>query len=322
MNEIILLKNISKTYPGSDRKRNSSTPALKSLSLTLSERENLVLLGPNGAGKTTLIKILTGLLSPSSGEVFIKGKKLFPGSPLQKLFGLTLQEIGLWGHLTLEETLLYSSSLYEIKPQTGAARAAQLIADFDLEAWKKKRVNTLSDGLKRRLNLTCALIHEPEILALDEPTLALDPQARNLFWKYLEKLTAQKKMTLIFSTHDMEEADRFGTKVAVLHKGELIELGAPSELKAKYGKGDEIYLECRPAAPKQIFEKIPGFVDFHSKNGAAWISILNGIQQIPAILSVLTEQGIQASNLKVKPNTLEQVFLSLTGKPLAEERME
>ncbi len=315
MDELISLKNISKTYLGKVR-------ALENLSLSLLERESLVLLGPNGAGKTTLIKIITGLLSPDSGEILVKGKKFSPGSFLQKLFGLTLQEIGLWDYLTIEETLLFTSSLYGVKSEKSHFKTAELLKDFDLETWRKRRAQTLSDGLKRRLSLACSLVHEPEILILDEPTLALDPQARALFWGYLERLLAQKKMTLVFSTHDMEEADRFGTKVAVLNKGKLIELDSPSVLKSKYGKGDEISFTCQPSVHQSFFENQPGFARFSSENSEIKLSILNGIQQIPLLMSNLKDQGIQISNLKIKPNTLEQVFLSLTGESLQKERME
>ena len=315
MDEIISLKNISKTYSGKVR-------ALENLSLSLFKEDVLVLLGPNGAGKTTLIKIITGLLSPNSGEILVKGEKFLPGSSLQKLFGLTLQEIGLWGYLTIEETLIFTGSLYGIESKKNCFKAAELLKDFDLEPWSKRKVQTLSDGLKRRLSLACSLVHEPEILILDEPTLALDPQARALFWSYLEKLLAQKKMNLVFSTHDMEEADRFGTKVAVLNKGKLIELDSPSALKSKYGKGDKISFNCQPAVYKSFFENQPGFTNFYSENGRINLFILNGIQQIPVIMSNLNAQGIQVANLKIKPNTLEQVFLSLTGESLQKERME
>lgn len=309
MAEIASLRGVSKAYPG-------GVLALRDLSLGLFQGESLAILGPNGAGKTTLIKILAGLIACTGGDVTVKGEPFSPGSRLQRIFGIALQEIGLWPHLTVRETLSFAGKLYGLEAARIAEGESEIARELDLERWMQRRVETLSDGLKRRVNLACALIHGPEILILDEPSSGLDPRARLVFWDYLAKFIARKRITLLLSTHDMEEADRFSDRVGILHEGRLAALDTAGGLKAAHGKGDEIAFSPSSPLPPDLFANFPGFKSFFQENGEARLFVLNGIARLPEILSIPAEAGIEARDLKVKPNTLEEVFLNLTGAAL------
>jgi ABC-2 type transport system ATP-binding protein len=314
MDKLVVFQNVFKNYL-------KEVLALQDLSFELNQGECLTFLGPNGAGKTTTIKILCGLLSPTQGKVWVRGERFFQGSPLQKIFGVALQDTGLWPYLTVEETIHFSASLYRFSPKQIQERTEEILKELRLLEWRKRRVDSLSEGLKRRLNLAIALIHNPEILILDEPSSGLDPRARLAFWEYLEKILQKGKTTLFLSTHDMEEADRLSGRVGILYKGKLVALDCPQKLKNLYGIGDEISFDVPSGFSFEYLLNFPGMRKIENKQGRLSLFVLNGISRLPEIFSLLGQNGIVPVNLTIKPNTLGNVFLSLTGSQLEENEL-
>ncbi len=312
MAEIFSLRGIKKTYK-------NGVKALADVSLQMDEGETVALLGPNGAGKTTLIKILTGLLFPDEGKVWIKGVQLSRGDSFTQSFGIVLQEIGLWPHLTVTETLHFVGKLYKMKSNVIHERTAELLQALALKEHEKLRFGELSEGLKRRLNLASALIHEPEVLILDEPSLGLDVHARVALWEYLLALKKKpKKLSILLSTHDMEEADRLSDRVGVLDHGKLLALDSVSNLKSVHASGDQIEMKLggNGAISPDFFSHWPGFVSAKATNGTTRLFIRNGIRELPSIMRAMFEAGVSVEDLAVKPATLAEVFLALTGRSL------
>jgi len=204
---------------------------VNNLNLRVYKGEIYGLLGPNGAGKTTLIKILCGLLKPDNGKGWILGKEIPPSEDIRCFISYMPQDIALYMDLTVQENLEYWGELYDMSFKTIRKMSTDLLKFVELEGFENKLVAELSGGMKRRLSLACCLIHQPQILFLDEPTVGVDPKLRISFWKYFTELTTQGK-TIIITTHYMEEANHCN-RVGLLHKGNLIAEGPPDGLKER-----------------------------------------------------------------------------------------
>jgi len=224
----ISVENISKTF---DRIK-----ALKSLSFSIKRGELFALLGPNGAGKTTLIKILAGIIPPDKGKVLIDGKDFFKDiSKFKKEIGVVPQTINLEPELNLEENLLIHGLIYKMPFNKIKKQIKKVLLFVDLWERRKHRVKNLSGGMKRRLLIARALMHEPSILLLDEPTVGLDPQIRRRLWELIKKIQL-KGATILLTTHYMEEAEQLADRVAFIHKGKLTVIDTPSNLIATLGQ--------------------------------------------------------------------------------------
>lgn len=302
MVEAASLVNVSKHY-------SNGVKALSNVSLMIPQGKCLVLLGPNGAGKTTLIKVITRLLSPNEGVIH---------APSPHRIGVALQEIGLWPHLTLDENLTFVGKLYRISLSALDEKKRELLQKLELDEYRHQRFEALSDGLKRRLNLACALISSPELLILDEPSLGLDVHARLLLWKYLEKLLQKESMTLLLCTHDMEEADRLGEQVVVMDQGKVLAIDSPLNLKLKYGLEDEINLKISPGSSysPQLLAAVAGVSQASCSNGRIRLLVRNAGQHLPRILKELDKNNVQVQDVNLRPTTLADAFLELTGHPL------
>ncbi len=210
--------------------------AVNDISFTVPKGEVFAFLGPNGAGKTTTIKVLTTLLQKTSGEVLIDGASIeHDEKVIRKLFGIVFQDQSLDDELTAWENMEYHGILYGVPKKIRRQRIDDLFALVDLADRKGDLVRNYSGGMKRRLEIARALIHEPSILYLDEPTLGLDPQTRNHIWDYINRLNKNNGMTIFFTTHYMEEASRNAHKVAIIDHGKIITSGTPQELIANTG---------------------------------------------------------------------------------------
>ncbi len=225
---IITVKQLVKLYKGSHEE------ALKGIDLFITEGDFLGLLGPNSAGKTTIISILCGLLKITQGEVFVNNVdvKKYPAK-IKRLIGLIPQELALYPTLTVKENLKYFGSLHGIHGVELQARVEECLAVVELHSHANKIISKCSGGIKRRVNLVSGLIHNPMIVFLDEPTLGVDAQSRNLIFEYLKMLN-DKGMTLIYTTHYMEEAQNLCSKVIIIDDGNIVENGVPAELIEKY----------------------------------------------------------------------------------------
>jgi ABC-2 type transport system ATP-binding protein len=224
---VITAKNLMKRYKGSDEE------ALKGINLTVHSGEFFGLLGPNSAGKTTFTSILCGLISPTSGSVDIFNTDInHSHRSLKKCIGLVPQEIALYDTLTVEENIMFFGHLTEIYGQILRNRKDNFIRLFNLDEHKSKLISRCSGGIKRRVNLICGIIHEPSLLILDEPTLGVDTQLREMIFEYLTELN-RKGTTIIYTTHYMKEAELLCTRVNIIDHGEIIADGKPPDLIAE-----------------------------------------------------------------------------------------
>jgi len=221
---IIEVRNVSKQY--------HDITAVKDISFSVSEGEIFAFLGPNGAGKTTTIKMLTTLLHPTSGKITINGNDPVTDSyNARRSFGIVFQDPSLDEELTAYENMYFHGVLYGVPKDTREKRITQLLQFVELTERKNDLVKHFSGGMKRRLEIARGLIHHPKILFLDEPTLGLDPQTRNHIWSYISNLNKEEKMTVFFSTHYMEEADRVSDRIAVIDGGKIVAEGTSNQLK-------------------------------------------------------------------------------------------
>jgi ABC-2 type transport system ATP-binding protein len=256
------------------------------------------LLGPNGAGKSTTIEMLEGLLSPSSGEVLFRGTAL--GTHYRERVGIQFQSTALQEHLTTRENLKFFSALY---PRRRAL--PELIALCRLEEFLDRDASKLSGGQRQRLLLAIALVNDPEVLFLDEPTTGLDPQARRNFWELVQGAKSQGK-TIVLTTHYMEEAHLLCDELMIMDHGKIIASGSPTALLA--GHFDEAVLEL----PASEARKLGGTIAYKEKGDLAEMHT----QDVNAAVARLLQAGASLAQLRIRQPTLEDLFLDLTGQEL------
>ncbi|HPS28524.1 MAG TPA: ATP-binding cassette domain-containing protein [Candidatus Paceibacterota bacterium] len=224
--DIIQVKDLVKNF--------KEIKAVCGLSFSVKEGEIFALLGPNGAGKSTTIKILTTLLPPTAGQVIINGFDVeHDPDDVRKSFGIVFQDPSLDEELTAYENMSFHAALYGVPAKERKSRIEQLLKIVELWDRKNDLVKTFSGGMKRRLEIARGLLHHPKIFFLDEPTVGLDPQTRNHIWDYVLKLNQQEKVTVMFTTHYMDEAEKVANRVAIIDHGNLVALGTPQELKTE-----------------------------------------------------------------------------------------
>ncbi len=217
---------------GSLTKKFGGFTAVDNISFNIEKGEIFAFLGPNGAGKTTTIKMLTTLLVPTEGKITINGfNAVLEQDNVRKSFGIVFQDPSLEDELTAYENMQFHGVLYNVEKKLREKRIEELLRIVELWDRKDSLVKTFSGGMKRRLEIARGLLHHPHILFLDEPTLGLDPQTRNLIWDYIKKLNKKEGITIFFTTHYMEEADRIAQRIAVIDHGKIIARGSSSELK-------------------------------------------------------------------------------------------
>ena len=230
-------------------KRYGPLTAVDDLSLEVHEGEVFGFLGPNGAGKTTSISMMCGLLKPDAGRVLIHGQLVHGGAPeVRARVGVCPQETVLWEKLTALEQLEFVGTLYGVTPRTARQRGGVLLETLGLSAKSNELAGKLSGGMKRRLNLALALIHDPQILVLDEPEAGLDPQSRVLVREFIRSLA--RKKTVILTTHNMDEAERLADRVAIIDHGRLLVVDTPDELKRTVGEGDVLEVNIARWRPR------------------------------------------------------------------------
>jgi len=223
---MIIVKNLTKKFNG--------FTAVDNISFSVAEGQIFAFLGPNGAGKTTTIKMLTTLLTTTSGEMRLNGyNPLTHQHQVRRSFGIVFQDPSLDDELTAYENMEFHGVLYNVPNNIRKERIEQLLKFVELWDRKDSLVKYFSGGMKRRLEIARGLIHHPKIIFLDEPTLGLDPQTRNHIWTYIKNLNKEENMTVFFTTHYMEEADRAAQKIAIIDKGKIIIRGSPKELSKK-----------------------------------------------------------------------------------------
>ena len=294
--------------------------AVDKLNLKIRKGEVLGFLGPNGAGKTTSINMMVGLLSPSSGKVLVNNSDVEEMD--KKTIGICPQELVLWENLTCNENLKLMGDMYTVPKTILADRIEKLLKDLYLTDKADTRVSNLSGGMKRRLNLAMAVIHEPEIVLLDEPSEGLDPQSRRVLWSYIRSLRDDHQKTVILTTHLMDEADRLSDRVAIIDHGKLLKLDSPENLKKEIGEGDIIELTIPDKETKKYvmdyLETLEDTISVVDVDGKINLRAFNAVGKLPKIVAELEKSKIQIEDLSVRQNTLEDVFIELTGTGLRE----
>jgi ABC-2 type transport system ATP-binding protein len=285
--------------------------AVAGLDLEVRRGECFGLLGPNGAGKTTTLEILEGLLEPTAGEVEVLGKRWGSDEAwLRQRLGISLQETHLQDKLTVEETLTLFRSFYAKGREVDAT-----LKVVELEDKRAARYETLSGGQKQRLAVACALVGDPELLFLDEPTTGLDPQSRRMLWDVVAKFKRDGG-SVVLTTHYMDEAERLCDRVGVVDHGKMIALGTPRELVASLGAEQivEVLTEA-PIASERLAE-IAGVKTVRAIDGGIAMSVEQLHLALPAILDGLGRNGCKMHSLATRRATLEDVFVHLTGRQL------
>jgi ABC-2 type transport system ATP-binding protein len=301
-------------------KRFGEITAVESLSLEIRQGEILGFLGPNGAGKSTSINMICGLLQPDAGHIFIRDRQVQHEKWLRSSFGLCPQEVIIWPKLTCLEQLIFMGEMYNMRTPEAKKAGIGLLERLGLESKMHKLGATLSGGMKRRLNICLALVHNPEVVVLDEPEAGLDPQSRIMVRDFIRGLRHDK--TVILTTHNMDEADRLSDRVAIIDNGKLLLTDTPENIKKKAGTGDVLEISIHAEEGRDMQEAIAVLRTFAPQvtlNGSIiLIRELNAIEMIPAITARLNECSFTCTEIKMRANTLEDVFIQLTGKRLRE----
>lgn len=312
LDDVIVVEDLWHRYDGAD--------VLKGVSFAVHLGEVFGLLGPNGAGKTTLSSILTSQLRPSTGRVSLFGQDpVRQAGGLRPKIGLAAHELRVSEYLTGLQALKFHGHLYGVHGRTLETRVAELLALVGLEQKQDDLVRTYSEGMRRRLNIALALVHDPELVFLDEPTVGLDPHGRRLVWRVIWELKAKSK-TLLLTTHYMEEAEFLCDRIALMDKGKIVALGSPGELKARMGSGKiiEVGIEPSPEIVKEVSELVPD-------GRVYWARGLNIVTKDPEpvlqriLKRFISDPGYGGARIVVREPSLEDVFLELTGRSLKEE---
>ena len=301
-------------------KRYDDLMAVDSLNIGIKKGEVFGFLGPNGAGKTTSIKMMVGLLRPTSGKVYINGidvQKIEKGS-----IGICPQELMLWENLTCKESLNLMADMYEIPKNIRDPRVQKLLNDLFLQEKADTVVSKLSGGMKRRLNLALAVVHEPEVVVLDEPSEGLDPQSRRVLWNYIRSMRDDEGKTVILTTHIMDEADQLSDRIAIIDHGKLIRLDTPEKLKKEIGEGDVVDIKLSdPLRNEDLIHDLEDqkdVISVHEVNGRINIRALNAVGKLPMMMQTVEKLDLRVADISVRQNTLEDVFIELTGTGLRE----
>jgi len=309
---ILEIKNLSKAY---DRGENV---ALANFSLILNKGDVLGLLGPNGAGKTTLISILSGTLRDFSGTVTFKGVDLFSDRRLKNLIGIVPQEMAFYEDLGAFENLMFWGGLYDIPKKELKRRALNLLSLVELSARAKEPVKKFSGGMKRRLNVAIGLIHQPELLLLDEPTVGIDVQAKVSILEIIRQVGRQGT-SVVFTTHQLSEVEQTCSRIAIMDKGVILAQGTLAELVRIVGE-KEIVVVSGEFTANRFSEAIASL----SGIGVEVLSVVDNeahlafadTEGIPAMMQHLFQHHLSLDDLKIKSPNLEAVFLKLTGRSL------
>jgi ABC-2 type transport system ATP-binding protein len=294
--------------------------AVDAIDLEVAPGEIYGFLGPNGAGKSTTVHMLTTLLPPTSGTATVGGFDVARQGPqVRRTIGAALQEAALDPFLTARDHLRLQASLHGMSATERTRRGDELLERVGLTLAADRRVRTYSGGMKRRLDLALALVHEPSILFLDEPTTGLDPQSRSALWTEVARLAREEGVTVFLTTQYLEEADVLADRVGIIHRGRIVAEGTPAALKAEIGRPT---VEVTPADPEQLgdgAETLLRFGDPTAAQPGAFAVLLADGYDLADVVRALDAGGIEVAQLRLHAPTLDDVFLAKTGRTLEGE---
>jgi ABC-2 type transport system ATP-binding protein len=303
-------ENLFKTYPGDVR-------ALDGLSFAVEEGTVFGLLGPNGAGKSTAVRIVTTLARPDSGSARIAGHDVLANpAKVRNAIGVVGQRAGADREATARENLRLSARLHGMRGTEREARIDELLERFGLSEAADRIVRGFSGGMERRLDIALALVHRPRVLFLDEPTTGLDPEVRADMWHEIERLGREEGMTVLLTTHYLEEADRLAAQLAIVDRGKVVATGSPDELKRELS-GDAVQVELDQAelnGARPVLERIAGIAEVSVDGRTVRARAEDGARAVPAVLAALDTHGVAVASVTVARPSLDDVYLRYAGR--------
>ncbi|MBU4440150.1 MAG: ABC transporter ATP-binding protein [Acetobacterium sp.] len=310
MNAIVSVNQLKKSY---DQKQ-----VVREISFAVQKGEILCLLGPNGAGKSTTINMLCGILGYDGGEMYYRGEKI--NSCLNRFkrnLGVVPQDLAIYEDLSAEQNVRFFASLYGLKGRELEEKVSKALNFSGLQESRKDRAKTFSGGMKRRLNIACAIAHEPELLIMDEPTVGIDPQSRNHILGAIKKLS-QHGMTILYTTHYMEEVEEISTRILIMDSGTIIAEGTKESLKEDIFDERQFIMEIEEDQGLNVdaFYKIEGIKKVEKQAQTLTITTLKNIENLDKIIALVITSKTKIRNLFCRTASLENVFLRLTGKSL------
>lgn len=308
---ILKVENISKKF---DEKL-----VLDNISFNVEKGDIFGLIGPNGAGKSTLINIITGIIDPETGSASIGGFDI-KKDPIKakKFIGLVPQELALFETMSAYDNLEFFATLYGLKRKVLKDKIDDVLELVGLSDKREKKVKTFSGGMKRRLNLAVAIMHEPEIIILDEPTVGIDPQSRNHIFQYIKEINKEKNTTVIYTSHYMEEVEFLCDDIFILDEGKEIAYGSKSSVKKMISTNNKVHVETYNVIKDLIssIENLKGVIDAKSNYKDIDLLVEEKEFSVKSLLDIMEKEGANIKNINVKEPNLEEVFLALTGKNL------
>jgi ABC-2 type transport system ATP-binding protein len=317
MDSAIAARGLVKTYP-------KGVHALDGVTFEVEEGTIFGLLGPNGAGKSTTVKILTTLTVPDSGEARVAGfDVLREQQSVRRAIGVVGQKLGVDPEATGRENLVLQGDLYGMPRQRARARADELLARFGLTEAASRLVRTYSGGMQRKLDVAAGLMHRPRVLFLDEPTTGLDPEARAEMWAEISRLAHEEGVTVLLTTHYLEEADRLAAQLAIVDRGRVVAAGTPDELKSEL-HGDALVVELNGHVDGALaaLERVPGLAEPTLDGRMLRARSQEGARAVPAVLAALESAGVPVVSATVARPSLDDVYLRHAGRSFGEADKE
>jgi ABC-2 type transport system ATP-binding protein len=300
--------------------------AVKGVNFEVAEGEIFGLLGPNGAGKSTLIRMMTTLIPVTSGKAIVGGHDVSKDSDaVRRMIGVIPQAMTSDPDLTVEENLSIYAKLYSVPRVEREKNIAEVLEAVDLTKWRGAQTKTLSGGMRRRLEIARGLVHNPRIFFLDEPTTGLDPVSRIAVWEMLNNLKKTRQLTMLITTHYMEEADRLCDRIAIVDHGTLVALGTPVELKQSVPGSNvvEVQFSREDEEWKARLEKLPDVTEVQSQSAGVYrVLTSNGSQTTAELVEMAKGMGEQLNSLSVQNTSLDDVFVHYTGRQLRDEQVK
>lgn len=307
-------------------KRYGDFEAVSGITFDVADGEIFGLLGPNGAGKSTLIRMMTTLIPVTAGKALIAGHNVSKDSDaVRRLIGVIPQALTSDIDLTVEENLSIYAKLYEVPRATRRRNIDDLLEAVDLTKWRDAQTKTLSGGMRRRLEIARGLVHNPRIFFLDEPTTGLDPVSRVAVWEMLNALKNQRGLTMLITTHYMDEADRLCDRIAIVDHGKLVALDTPMALKASVPGNNVVEVQFTHESPDwpQRLERLAGVTSVESQSAAMYrVLTSNGSQTTTQLVEMAVAHNETLKSLNVQNTTLDDVFVHYTGRQLRDEQIK
>jgi len=307
-------------------KRYGNFEAVKGVSFSVAEGEIFGLLGPNGAGKSTLIRMMTTLIPVTSGKAIVAGHDVTKDSDaVRRMIGVIPQALTSDQDLTVEENLSIYAKLYSVPRAQREKNITDVLEAVDLSKWRSAQTKTLSGGMRRRLEIARGLVHDPRIFFLDEPTTGLDPVSRIAVWEMLNNLKKSRNLTMLLTTHYMEEADRLCDRIAIVDHGNLVALGTPVELKQSVPGSNVVEVQFNREDPEwqARLEKLPDVTEVQSQSAGVYrVLTSNGSRTTTQLVEMATSLGESLNSLSVQNTSLDDVFVHYTGRQLRDEQVK